>query len=145
MLEIEQLVEVRTRLERSESAQNFKTAPGGSYDIDYLCGVLQARHGIWSADNLVQRLAALQHAGLLPADVALQLTANSRFLRTLEHIVRLVSGRARKWLPVAEHPRRAVQKLLWRMLGAADSFDAEMRLAEVMRQTRELYLAHLPR
>ena len=40
------------------------------------------------------------------------------FLRTVEHVVRLVTGRARKWLPVAEHPRRAVHKLLWGTLGA---------------------------
>ena len=62
------------------------------------------------------------------------------FLRTVEHVIRLVTGRARKWLPVAEHPRRAVHKLLWGVLGADDSFDPEMRLAEVMRQTRDIYL-----
>ncbi len=56
---------------------------------------------------------------------------SARFLRTVEHVVRLVSGRARKWLPVAEHPRRCVQKLLWSMLGTSDSFDPEMRLADV--------------
>ena len=72
-----------------------------------------------------------------------QLTESARFLRTVEHVIRLVTGRARKWLPVAEHPRRAVQKLLWRMLGADDSFDPEMRLAEVMRQTREIYFKHI--
>jgi len=53
-----------------------------------------------------------------------------------------VTGRSRKWLPVAEHPRRAVQKLLWRVLSGEDSFDPEMRLAEVMRQTREIYLRY---
>ena len=34
------------------------------------------------------------------------------------------------------HPHRAVQKLLWRVLGAEDSFDPEMRLTEVLRQTQ---------
>ncbi len=69
-----------------------------------------------------------------------RLEDSALFLRTLEHLVRLVTGRARKWLPVAEHPRRSVQKLLWRVLGAEEGFDPEMRLAEVLRQTREIYL-----
>ena len=71
-----------------------------------------------------------------------KLADSAFFLRTLEHLVRLVTGRARKWLPVAEHPRRAVQKLLWRVLQADDSFDPEMRLAEVMQQTRQVYLGN---
>ena len=37
------LADVRARLERSEGAQNLKTGPGGSYDIDYLAGSLQAQ------------------------------------------------------------------------------------------------------
>ncbi|MGA7463485.1 MAG: hypothetical protein WBW69_24830, partial [Candidatus Korobacteraceae bacterium] len=72
-----------------------------------------------------------------------RLTASAHFLRTLEHVTRLVTGRARKWLPVAEHPRRAVQKLLWKMLGADDSFDPEMQLTEMLRGTREVYQRHL--
>ena len=72
-----------------------------------------------------------------------RLSSSAHFLRTVEHLVRLVTGRARKWLPVAEHPRRAVQKLLWRMLGADDSFDPEMRLTEVHAGTREIYRRHL--
>jgi glutamine synthetase adenylyltransferase len=78
----------------------------------------------------------------LSAEEHTRLSESLLFLRTLEHVIRLVSGRARKWLPVAEHPRRAVHKLLWGMLGADDSFDPEMRLAEVLRQTRDIYLKH---
>jgi hypothetical protein len=58
-------------------------------------------------------------------------------------LVRLVSGRARKWLPVADHPRRSVQKLLWAMLETSDSFNPEIRLAEIMRRNREIYLTYL--
>ena len=76
---------------------------------------------------------------LLPVDEFERLTEAALFLRTLEHLVRLVTGRARKWLPVAEHPRRSVQKLLWRVLGAEESFDPEMRLAEVLQQARGVY------
>jgi glutamate-ammonia-ligase adenylyltransferase len=134
-----QLRDLRQRLERSDTAPNLKTGPGGVYDIDYLAGVLQVKHRIWMTGNLLERLRALQAAGLLQQDEFDMLAASAHLLRTLEHVVRLVSGRARKWLPVAEHPRRATQKLLWRMLAASDSFDPEMRLMELMRQTREIY------
>jgi len=137
-----ELRDVRTRLQRSETAANFKTGPGGTYDIDYLAGALQVRHELWLAGNLRDRLYLLRDHNLLPAEQARHLAESAFFLRTLEHLVRLVTGRARKWLPVAEHPRRAVQKLLWRVLQADDSFDPEMRLAEVMQQTRQVYLGN---
>ncbi len=134
-----ELQDVRLRLERSESPANFKTGPGGSYDLDYLVGSLQARHHLWLAGDLQQRLNLLHEQGLLDAAEHDQLIESALFLRTLEHLVRLVTGRARKWLPVAEHPHRALQKLLWRVLRSSDNFDPEMRLAEVLRQTRAIY------
>ncbi len=137
-----ELHEVRTRLEHSESGPNFKIGPGGTYDLDYLAGAFQAKHQLWLAGNLRDRLQLLGEHGLLNAAEHQRLQESALFLRTLEHLVRLVTGRARKWLPVAEHPRRSVQKLLWRVLGAEDSFDPEMRLAEVLRQTREIYLRY---
>jgi len=137
-----ELADVRARLERSESAQNLKTGPGGIYDLDYLAGSLQARHQLWLAGNLAERLQLLLDHRLLAEEEYQSLAEGARFLRTVEHVIRLVSGRARKWIPLAEHPRRGVQKLLWRMLGAEDSFDPEMQLSDVMRQTRNIYLAH---
>ena len=133
------LQDVRIRLERSDTAANFKTGPGGSYDLDYLAGSLQARHQLWLAGNLRERLHLLHEHGLLDAYDWDQLTHSALFLRTLEHLVRLVTGRARKWLPVAEHPHRALQRLLWRVLRADDSFDPTMRLSEILRQTRAIY------
>ncbi len=133
------LQDVRLRLERSDTTANFKTGPGGSYDLDYLAGSLQARNQLWLAGNLRERLNLLQEHGLLETAEHDQLTQSALFLRTLEHLVRLVTGRARKWLPVAEHPHRALQKLLWRVLRADDSFDPEMRLSEILRQTRAIY------
>jgi [glutamine synthetase] adenylyltransferase / [glutamine synthetase]-adenylyl-L-tyrosine phosphorylase len=138
-----ELKEVRTRLERSETGPNFKTGPGGIYDFDYLAGTLQARHQVWLAGNLRERLQLLHKQGLLKSDEFNRLAEGALFVRTLEHLVRLVTGRPRKWLPVAEHPHRSVQKLLWRLLGAEGSFDPEMRLASSLQQTREIYLKHL--
>lgn len=138
-----ELRDVRTRLERSETTQNLKTWVGGSYDIDYVAGLLQAKNGISFAGNLPDRLRVLHEKDLLIEEHYQCLSQSARFLRTVEHVVRLVTGRARKWLPSAEHPRRSVQRLLWQNLQTRDSFDPEMRLAEIMRRTRELYLEYL--
>jgi len=140
---IAELRELRARLERSDTPQNLKTGPGGIYDIDYITGLLQARHQLWLDGNLGERLCLLRAEELVDEDDFRHLSAAVHFLRTVEHVVRLVTGRTRKWLPVAEHPRRAAQKLLWRMLPGSESFDPEMRLAEVMRQTREIYLRYM--
>ncbi len=137
-----ELHEVRMRLERSETSANFKTGPGGIYDLDYLAGVLQARHQVWLTGNLRERLQLLHESGLLKTDEFERLAESALFLRTLEHLVRLVIGRARKWLPVADHPRRSMQKLLWRVLGAQESFDPEERLKQILQQTREVFLSH---
>lgn len=136
------LAQVRDRLERSENAPNFKTGAGGVYDVDYVAGSLQARRRLWLAGNLRDRLQLLHDHGVLGDDEHQRLAASAHFLRSVEHAVRLVTGRPRKWLPVAEHPRRAVQKLLWRVMGANDSLDPEMQLREVLRQTREIYGEH---
>jgi [glutamine synthetase] adenylyltransferase / [glutamine synthetase]-adenylyl-L-tyrosine phosphorylase len=140
---ITELRDVRTRLQRSESANNLKTWEGGSYDIDYLAGVLQARYGVWFVGNLADRLSVLQRRDLLPEEHCAQLTESARFLRVAEHLVRLVTGRARKWLPVAEHPRRSTQKLLWAALRSRESFNPEVQFGEVMRRTRHLYDVYL--
>jgi len=138
-----ELSDVRRRLERSETGQNLKTGAGGSYDIDYLAGALQAKHGLWLVGNLPERLRWLCEHTVLSSPECEELIENARYLRTVEHVVRLVSGRARKWLPVADHPRRAVQKLVWRMLGGSDNFNPEMRLVEVMQRTRRVYSKYL--
>jgi [glutamine synthetase] adenylyltransferase / [glutamine synthetase]-adenylyl-L-tyrosine phosphorylase len=137
------LSDVRKRLERSEPGQNLKTGAGGSYDIDYLAGALQAKHRLWLAGNLPERLRRLCDQQVISSEECEELAENARYLRTVEHVVRLVSGRARKWLPVADHPRRVVQKLVWSVLGGSDNFDPEMRLVEVMQRTRGLYLKYL--
>ena len=138
-----ELDDVRSRLERSETGLNFKTGRGGIYDLDYVAGLLQVRHKLWLAGNLQQRFHLLRQHELLPAAEYDRLTQNALFLRTLEHLVRLITGRARKWLPVAEHPHRSLQKLLWRVLRADDSFDPEMRLADILKENRAIFLKYM--
>ena len=140
-----ELASMRGRLEQSDSAHNLKTGAGGSYDIDYIAGILQANHQLTFTGNLSERLHFLQEQGRLSKQHCAQLVEAARFLRTVEHFIRLVTGRARKWLPLADHPRRSVHKLLWTTQYADQSFDPEIRLREVMRRTRELYLEYIGR
>ena len=74
-----ELNEVRTRLERSETGPNFKTGPGGIYDLDYLVGGLQARHELWAAGNLRKRLQLLHEHGLLKDDEFHRLTESALY------------------------------------------------------------------
>jgi len=136
-----ELQEVRSRLEGSEAGPNFKTGPGGTYDLDYLAGALQARHKLWLVGDLRERLRLLHVHGWVEDEIQ-QLTEGALFLRTLEHVVRLVTGRAGKWLPVAEHAYRSVQEVLRQLLGAERGSDLETRLRQVLQQNREIYIRH---
>ena len=134
-----ELIDVRLRLERSETTANFKTGPGGSYDLDYLAGSLQARHQLWLAGNLRERLNLLHEHGLLDAAEHDQLAQGALFLRTLEHLVRLVTGRARKWLPVAEHPIGLSRSCCGGYCTLMTASIPKCGSSEVLRQTRAIY------
>ena len=138
-----ELADIRARLELSDSAPNSKTRPGGEYDIDFLAGRLQARHRIWSHGNLSERLTLLCEQGLLGSQECIELAANAEFLRTLEHCVRLVTGRPGKWLPGGDHAQFSVTKLMARLSGRETGRDLEADLTAVLRRTREIYLEHM--
>ena len=112
-----ELQEMRARIEEREASPSLKSGAGGTYDLDYLTGALQARHRVWLAGNLRDRLRLLQNHGLFEVEEYAILTQAAIFLRTIEHIVRLVTGSSGKWLPVSEHAHRSVQKLLAVALG----------------------------
>ena len=135
------LAEMRRRLEETDIYANFKTGPGGTYDIDFIVASLQAQHGVWTTGNFVSRIAALRQGGLLSPEYASELSENASFLRSLEHYVRLVTGRTTKWLPSSDHAQSCVAQL---MIGAPGERGAlAEKLATVTRRTREIYLQHL--
>jgi glutamate-ammonia-ligase adenylyltransferase len=131
-----ELQEMRRRLQESDLDTNLKTGPGGTYDIDYMVGRLQAKNKIWEAGNLADRIHAVQVAGLICADDARQLVENAALLRKFEHVVRMVTGQASKWAPKGEHARAKVAELL-----AED--DPESRLVNVVGSTRAIYEKYL--
>lgn len=130
----DELHDMRQRLELSDPEPNLKTGPGGTYDIDFLAGRLQATHGIWSNGNLAARVEVLQKNGYINPDDGEELAKNAAFLRSIEHYVRLVTGRAIKWLPASQHPRGSVARL-----AGLQPESTEEQLLSVMQRTRELY------
>lgn len=90
---------LRTRMEgevarESPGRYNPKAGRGGLVDIELIAQVLQIEHGGEREDlrspNTVRALAALRDAGLLPG--ADRLIADWRFLRRLDHRLRIVRG-----------------------------------------------------
>ncbi len=109
----QQVREMRLRLEHSEPTEgNFKTSRGAVYDIDFLACYLAIRHGLFgSYGNLRERLGRLRDQGLLEDRDWAALDRAAELFRTVEHAVRLVTGKARKSLPGTEHGRCAAERL----------------------------------
>jgi len=110
--------EMRAKLEKAEAGErNFKTVAGGFYDIDFIACTLLVRAGVVETrGNIRERLHGLAARGLLSDADCATLDAAAELLRTVEHVVRLVLGRARKSLPASEHARRTVESLVTRIL-----------------------------
>jgi len=134
-----ELDQMRQRLEESDTSPNFKTGPGGTYDIDFLCGKLQARHGLGNDGNLVERIDSLRQRGLIAAADASTMEKNAEFLRWLEHYVRLVTGRAARWLPTAEHARLSLAKLYRGVTSQEEVQFLGEALTAVVESTRDIY------
>jgi glutamate-ammonia-ligase adenylyltransferase len=141
------LAAMRRRLEAEaasafEERDNFKTGPGGVYDLDFLLSAAALRAGGLSQAG--RPLAAqvdlfAAEAGLRPEDGnALRQTAF--WLRVADHAVRLATGRGTARLP--RGPRaEAVAELTSRWAGETLSVNAlSARLAEVRRKLREQFL-----
>jgi len=137
-----ELADMRRRLEESDSHPNFKTGAGGAYDIDYLTGRFQARHGLWSNDDLSERVRLVAASGLIAEEDASELARNAEFLRGLEHYIRVVTGRAGKWLPVQEHAAECVAKLMSRLPQYRLAGSLAETATEVVRRTREIYIKY---
>ena len=132
--------EMRRKLEgNQDSERNFKTTPGGTYDIDFITSYLLVRHGISEkSGTLRDRLWRCASAGHLEKSEAARLDHAAELLRTVEHVVRLVVGRAWKWLPPTEHARRVTEELTGRILERSlDGLEAELERS--CREVRGIY------
>ncbi|HWF93175.1 MAG TPA: hypothetical protein VN684_12875, partial [Terriglobales bacterium] len=135
------VVDMRAKLERAEpDRRNLKTGAGGSYDVDFLTNYLLIKNGQRQKQGTLRdRLWRCAEMNLLQkSDVAL-LDHAAEFLRTIEHVVRLVAGRAYKWLPPTEHARETVTKLTGKILGRKFAAGMETELTAVLAETRRIY------
>jgi [glutamine synthetase] adenylyltransferase / [glutamine synthetase]-adenylyl-L-tyrosine phosphorylase len=130
--------DMRRRLETVENGElNFKTAPGAVYDIDFLLGYLSIRHAVAAHGNLRQRLAQMKH--IIPAADFAVLDSSAELMRTVEHVVRLVVGKARKTLPGTEHARRMSERIVARILRQEFAGGLERELVRTFAAVREIY------
>jgi glutamate-ammonia-ligase adenylyltransferase len=118
---------MRKRIEDSGEADSFKTGAGGLYDLDFILGMLESRAGLSASGvQMPERIAALCGRELLTAERAAILLHAAELYRQVEHAIRVVEGRARKWVPESDELRAVVERLVGR--GELDgALRAEMR------------------
>ncbi len=137
-----EVCEMRKRLEIADGAAfNFKTSPGGFYDIDFLaCYFCVRNQRTVEPQNIVARIRAIESSGNLSAADASELVASSLFLRTLEHAVRLVDGRSRKSLPVSEVALASTTALAASILQREFPEGLDVELRSTLERVRRIFL-----
>jgi glutamate-ammonia-ligase adenylyltransferase len=136
------ICEMRSKLLSAELS--LKTSPGGSYDIDFLTGYLLVKHGITpKGGNLRDRLWRCAAAGVLDKADAAALDHGAELLRTVDHVMRLTTGRNRKWLPSAEHARQVCEKLTAQTLATEFPKGLEVELEQTCRKVRCIFDRYL--
>ena len=133
--------EMRQKLENADPLEkSFKTSAGAIYDIDFLVSYLLIKHGIRSKRGSVrERLWHCVSRGTLEKPDAAVLTHAAELFRTVEHVVRLVLGRARKWLPATEHARQVTERLCAQILRRTFREGLEQELTQTCRAVRDIY------
>jgi glutamate-ammonia-ligase adenylyltransferase len=132
--------EMRAKLEKS-AEPDFKREEGGFYDIDFIVSYLAVVHGLEGIEgNIRERLHGLAARELLSDDDCATLDAAAELLRTLEHVIRLVLGKARKSLPAGEHAHQTAEQLTCRILGRRFAKGLESELKQTAHAVREVYL-----
>ena len=89
--------------------------------------------------TLRDRLWRCASGGFLEKRDAARLDHAAELLRTVEHVVRLVVGRAWKWLPATEHARRVAEELTGRILERSFTDGLEGELEQTCGEVREIY------
>ncbi len=132
--------EMRQRLESGEESPNLKTSPGAMYDIDFATGFLLVKHGVREMrGNLRDRLWRLAEAGALTKTDAAALDHAAELFRTVDHVIRLVAGRSRRWLPGSGHARAVTERNTFRILRRTSERSLEEELLETMQRVRAIY------
>lgn len=100
---VEQILDMRQRLEDRSDDFDLKRGPGGIRDAEFTAQVLQMLFGAerptLQGAGTLDALVALQTQGLIPVDAARQLSEGYTFLRQVEHRCQLVDDQQTHRLP----------------------------------------------
>lgn len=133
--------EMRQKLQdASAPAHSIRTSAGALYDVDFLSSFLLVKHSIRpKGGTLRDRLWRCAAIGVLDKRDAAVLDHAAELCRTVEHILRLVSGRNSRWLPASEHVRSAVTKLASKVLHREFLNGLEEELLHTFSEVRTIY------
>jgi len=138
-----ELHQMRRRLEREVEvpSSNTKTAPGGYYDVDFAVSYtrLQRRVAALPGANMAEQIAALRAAEVISSEDAAALTEGAGFLRSVDHILRLVTGKAPNGLPENSAHAETAESVArhWNLI--ADGQTLAGKLHETQQQLRYVY------
>lgn len=133
--------EMRTKLQDATApAKSIRTSAGGLYDIDFLSSFLLVKNDIRpKSGSLRDRLWRCSAKDALEKRDAALLDHAAELFRTVEHVLRLVTGRNGRWLPSAEHARHAVEKLTSQILRREFPDRLEEELLRTFSEVRGIY------
>ncbi len=133
--------DMRQRLQDASAPEkSIRTSAGGLYDIDFLSSFSLVKHGLRpKSGTLRDRLWRCSGADVLDKRSAAVLDHAAELFRTVEHVLRLVTGRNARWLPSAEHVRHAIEVLSSRILHREFAQGLEQELLSTFAQVREIY------
>ena len=138
-----ELHQMRRRLEREVSvpSSNTKTAPGGYYDVDFAVSYLRLRGRIATLPgaNMAEQIAALRAGEAISAEDAAALTESAEFLRSLDHIIRLVTGKAPNGLPENAAYAETTESVALRWNMISDGQTLATKLHDTQQHLRYVY------
>jgi glutamine synthetase adenylyltransferase len=94
-----------------------------------------------TSENTQLQLQRLRDAGVLDHAAAEDLLQAALLYRTVDHAVRLVTGRARPELPAAEHARQSTESLVSKILNQRQ--DLQGRLDATAVRVRQIFSEQL--
>jgi [glutamine synthetase] adenylyltransferase / [glutamine synthetase]-adenylyl-L-tyrosine phosphorylase len=139
----EEMQRMRRRLETEVIVppSNLKTVPGGYYDVDFLVSLLRLRARLELNPGVSMRgqIEALRDAGSLDEATAGELIEGAAFLRSVDHAVRLVTGKAMVGFPEHVGHAEAVENLARRWGLVADGRPLTEAIYEQQQKIRRVY------
>lgn len=142
---VDEILEMRQRLESSRGPRDVKRGPGGQVDVEFLVQALQLKHAANRPQlinaNTWTALEAFQTAALLAPDEHADLMNGYSFLRQVESRLRLMTDRALDEYPESEDDLA----ILARRLQFVDAATFRATLADHVARIRRSFKAILQR